>query len=889
MNYIRWFDDIGAGDVGVVGGKGANLGEMAQAGLPVPPGFCLASAAYRDFIRETDLEAAISRILAAMQPGEPADVESKSAQIRALIVEKNVPEHIADQVRESYRRLAEMLGDSADVDVPVAVRSSATAEDLPTASFAGQQDTYLNIRGAQALLDHVKRCWASLWTARAVVYRNEQGFDHRQVYLAVVVQAMIEAEVAGIMFTANPVTNNRDEVLLNASWGLGEAIVAGMVTPDTLTIRKHGSHILERDVASKELMIQYAPDGGGTVELEVPADRRDVPALSDAQVAELVALGRQVETHYAAPQDIEWGYAGGQFYILQSRPITTLAPAAPELLSHGEYNRSMLVEIFPDPLSPIFLSAIQPLFAGMLDFTFEALGFRPPQNQNMEAVEVFYNQPYFHRDYIAAALQPLSPPVRERLVSQIVNPFGEHEHDMQGELSAAYLGMVVRLLRFMTTFPARLPGVVAQYRAEVAEIAELPLEDVADPEIVARVRRLVFGAGSRLLNYDFLMIALIGITYQMLGSLLGRHFGEDTEELRAKLISGVTGNVTMETNKALWNLAQVAKTLPDVCDVLRRNEDDVLAQLEETPQGRVFLDALERFLSRYGHREIRMDILYPTWGEDPTPVLNFVRSYLDADESQSPHRQQARLVEQRQALTQEAEARLREDAVGRHLVAPIFRWVLRHTQLHTRERDTMHFELTRMFPPFRQLLLELGRRWSERGLIDQPDDIFFIPLDEMEDIARSPRVAREDVARRRAEFEATKRRPGPAVIRDGEEVHAEGTAPAEATNGQLRGIAGSPGKITGVARVIRGPEHFDKLRNGEILVAPLTNPVWTPLFAVAGGVVTEVGGILSHGAIVAREYGIPAVMGVAGATSLVQDGQAVVVDGNKGLVDLSVG
>jgi pyruvate,water dikinase len=296
---------------------------------------------------------------------------------------------------------------------------------------------------------------------------------------------------------------------------------------------------------------------------------------------------------------------------------------------------------------------------------------------------------------------------------------------------------------------------------------------------------------------------------------------------------------------------------------------------------------LDRFLNEYGHREIRMDILYPTWGEDPSPVFSFVRGYLDADESQSPHRQQARLVHQREELTQTVKERVEQDVRGRYLVSPIFRRVLGHTQAHTRERDTMHFELTRLFPPFRRLLLELGRRWTERNLIAQADDIFFLTLEEIEAVAGSPRAMHETVQARRAEFEASQQHPAPAIIRDGQEIYTEGAIPAEATDGQLRGVAGSPGVITGVARVIRGPEEFSKLQNGDILVAPLTNPVWTPLFAMAGGVVTEVGGILSHGAIVAREYGIPAVMGVAGATRLVQEGQPLTVDGNKGIVRLN--
>jgi rifampicin phosphotransferase len=885
-NYIRTFNEIGSGDVGIVGGKGANLGEMTRAGLPVPPGFCVTAEAYRAFIAATHSGDSIRAILAQTRLDEPEHVESQTQRIRDLLCAQPMPPEIQTQVLDSYHRLSQELGEA---DLRVAVRSSATAEDLPTASFAGQQDTYLNIQRQAALLEHVKRCWASLWTARAVTYRVKQGFDHSQVALAVVVQAMINSEVAGILFTANPVTSNRDEAVVNASWGLGEAIVSGLVSPDTFIVRKRDGAILSRTIANKDLKIEYAA-AGGTLERKVQASRRDVPALDDAQIGQLVSLCDRVEKHYGNPMDIEWGFARGQFYILQARAITTLsAAAAPETEairespSQGEYNRTMFIEIFPDPLSPVFLSVIDPLFRSMLDFTFTTLGFKPARD--LPATGIFYNQPYFHREYIAAAFNPLTTPVRERLVAQFVNPFGRHERGMRGELSLPFLGMTFRLLRFMTRFPKQLPSVVSEYRAKIKQVEELPLDRLSDVEIVERIRTLVLGDASRLLNYDFLMIALIGITYQMLGTLLERYFGDESEQVRAKLISGVTGNVTMETNQRIWDLADRAKQSRTVSDLVRtQRAEELRDKLGLSEEGRAFLAALEGFLVVYGHREIRMDILYPTWGEDASPVLGFIRSYLEVGESQSPYRQQERLVKQRQELAEAVQTRVRRDLIGRLFIAPIFRWVLRNTQAHTRERDTMHFELTRLFPPFRRLLLELGQRYASRGLIPQRDDIFFLTLDEMAEIASKPRSMGELVEKRRTEFQASKKRMAPGIIRDGEAVELEGVAAGAAVDGQHRGIAGSPGRVTGIARVIRGPEDFDRLKSGEILIAPLTNPVWTPLFAIAGGLVTEVGGILSHGAIVAREYGIPAVMSVRDATRVFVEGQRVTVDGNSGTV-----
>src|SRR5581483_4177629 len=339
--------------------------------------------------------------------------------------------------------------------------------------------------------------------------------------------------------------------------------------------------------------------------------------------------------------DVEWAYARGKFYMLQARPITTLWTAdhrpqgtekdakryAIRDAQQGEYNRTMFVEIFPDPLSPAFLSVIVPLFRSMLDFTFETLGFTPPRD--IPAIGVFYNQPYFHREYIEAALAPLSPNVRAALVTQIVNPFGKHHVKLPTELSPAFLGMVTRLLRFMTAFPKQLPGLLAAYRVEIDKLCAAPIESMSDRAIVARLRELVYDHASKLLNYDFLMIALIGITYQILGSVLERYYGEGTEQIRAKLVSGVTGNVTMETNKKIWDLAQSAKASDAVREILRASSDlSVREKLRATGDGRIFLAELDAFLEQYGHREIRMDILYPTWGEDPRPILQFIRGYL---------------------------------------------------------------------------------------------------------------------------------------------------------------------------------------------------------------------------------------------------------------------
>lgn len=882
MKYIRWFHEIGAAEVDLVGGKGANLGEVTRAGFPVPPGFCVTAPAYRELIEVTGLYPIIQNILDKTDLRDPAFVAASASQIRELITQQPIPVQMANEILDGYRDLGHEMNLADPASLPVAIRSSATAEDLPTASFAGQQDTYLNVRGEQALLEHVRRCWASLWTDRAIRYRVEQGFDHQKVYVSVVVQAMVQSEVSGILFTANPVTGNREELVINASWGLGEAVVSGLVSPDTLTVNKKGGDILSRHTASKEKLIAYAADGG-IIELDTPEEQRTAMALTDQQAAELTKLGLKIEKHYGVPQDIEWGLANGKWYLLQARPITTLAPAEEFIDVEGEYSRIMLVEIFPDALSPIFLSVVAPLLQGMFDFTFNALGLKPVQD--LDAVGTFYNQPYFHRQYIEQTLNALSPSVRESMVEQFINPISHEKQPSARELSPAYLGIMARMLRFMVRFPNQLPEILAHYQAEVAKIAAYPLFGATDEELVANTRYLVFDVVSSLLNYDFLLIASTGRAYRILEVMLQQTYGDQTEEVVAKLISGLNGNVTMETNKRLWDLAQLAKTSIVVSDILRSYDpDEAMDRLQETPEGRDFLKELEEFLREFGHREIRLDIIYPTWGEDPAPVFGFLSSYLDSDESQSPYWQQKRLRQERRELTGEVMTNIKRGLKGRTVLAPLFRWMLAQAQTHTRERDTMHFEWTRLFPPLRRLLLELGHRWCKQGYIERQDDIFYLHFEDLEEMVRSPRSFTKEVQSRKEAFELNRSRPWPDIIRDGRAIYAKKTDPAIVEGEGLLGVAGSPGQVTGISKVIRGPEEFGKLQKGDILVAPLTNPVWTPLFAVAGGIITEVGGILSHGAIVAREYGIPAVMSVTGATTLIPEGQTITVDGDKGIV-----
>ncbi|MDQ1595419.1 MAG: rifampicin phosphotransferase, partial [Arthrobacter pascens] len=365
MAYIRDFGQLGRGDVGLAGGKGANLGELARAGFPVPPGFVLTTAAYADFVEANGIAPQILE-LATLPPGaRGTDYDDAAQQIRALFTGGVMPEEIARELREAYGGLARGTApaDGGDADVPVAGRSSATAEDLASASFAGQQDTYLNVRGADDVTVAVMDCWASLWNARAMAYRSREGLDPATVRLAVVVQRMVESDAAGVMFTANPSNGRRDQVVISAAWGLGESVVSGAVTTDDVVLDPASGRVESRSTADKDVMTAYAEKG--TREQPVPERQRRQPVLDDSAVAGLARQGVAIAEHFGSPQDIEWARSAGEFFIVQSRPVTALPEPAAEAPTEwplpypkGMYFRASIVEQLPDPLSPLFADLI---------------------------------------------------------------------------------------------------------------------------------------------------------------------------------------------------------------------------------------------------------------------------------------------------------------------------------------------------------------------------------------------------------------------------------------------------------------------------------------------------------------------------------------------------
>lgn len=879
-----------------VGGKAANLGELLRAGLPVPAGFCLTTAAYRQAMAPAGLEQ-VHRRLAATAVGDLPALAELAATARDRALAAVVPTAVADTITASYAALGP--------DVPVAVRSSATAEDLPSASFAGQQDTFLNVVGAEAVLDAVRRCWASLWTDRAVSYRATHGINPSAVALAVVVQRMVDAAVAGVLFTANPVTGRRHEAVIDAGPGLGEAVVSGAVNPDHFVVDGATGRILERRIGSKAVVIRPLP-GGGT-ERNEQADGLSAPCLTDAQLAVLDLLGRRAEVHFGSPQDLEWAFdQDGVAWLTQSRAITTLYPLPekpPDRDGLRVYLCFSLAQGLTRPLTPMGLAGFRRIASSVAQAAHfhvpDPLAGPPPYVQAGQ--RIFFDLTPAARSATGRAIVPRvfdlmearSAAVLRRLFEDprfsvtIRSPLPVLRHVVPVIVRFRVPESLLRALFFPEAALRRVERFGEQFRAALAVPAD------ANPgQRLDHVERIL---GRELFRIVPSIVPLPALGFALLaaaGKLLGRR--AEPGELQA-VLRGLPNNVTTEMDLALWHLAAAIRANPesvialgvtDVAELARRYRD---GELDATVQS-----GLAGFLGRYGHRAVaEIDLGMPRWSDDPSHILGVLANYLRLeDPGLAPDRQFSKAAreaeEQVDRLTAAAAQRSR-------LRGALVRAALKRTRLLAGMRELPKFHIVQALAAVREQLALVGAELVTLGCIGARDDVFFLDLAEAR-AGLGGRPLHGIVERRRQAYEEElARRHIPRVLlSDGTEPEALPTAEAAAgatagrvkAPGLLSGTPASAGLVTAPARVILDP-HGARLEPGEILVAPSTDPGWTPLFLTAGGLVMEMGGPNSHGAVVAREYGIPAVVGVADATSRITTGHRITVDGAAGTVALA--
>ena len=892
MKLTMTFAELGAQDLPTVGGKGANLGALCRAGVEVPKGYCVTTAAFDRFLASLpDAEARFAAL--ERLDGQSVDEARSAAEaMRAALGTLPVPAEVAQAVDEAWRALG--------TELPLAVRSSATAEDLPGASFAGQQDTYLNVLGEAALIDAVKRCWISLFTDRAVLYRARGGFGHRAVRLAVVVQQMVDPEVSGILFTADPISGHRHVASIDAGFGLGEALVSGLISADLYKVDRRTREVLLAKPGTKELAIRPVP-GGGTRRETLPDDQRQARALSDAQVIALAEIGDRVETFFGGvPQDIEWCIAKGQLYVVQARPITSLFPI-PERPGGGDGLHVFVsfghLQMMLDPMPRLARQVLQ-LFIPAGKVPLPKPGTAPSLSPAMgtAASRLYLDVTAVLR---IARLRGALLFVLRRAYEALALTIGEVVRRPAFSDAPSHAPRTLRLAaRTLGPVFVRVPGRVllrdpARGAADFARV----VDDF--PSAFAERLRATRGASDRVrrcaqeLNEVFWrirrhlsqLIAGFAAIALLKRSVRGR-WADGVRDDVDLLFRGLPGNVTTEMDLAVGDLTDLLRPHPQLAALIRsRPWVEARAALDATPGGARLAAAMEAFLQRYGNRGAgEIDISRPRWRDDPSLLLRVMTGGLTSGEAGAHRRQHRAQVE----LAEAAAARL-EAAAGRGLLGPLRRrWVkrlIRVARVGMGLREHPKFTLVQMFGLVRAEALSAAELLVQRSQLAATADVWHLGFDELASALDDPAAQlRAKVAARAAELKSDlARRPPLVITSDGEIPTAaeRGDLPA----GALPGTPASAGVVEGVARVVTDPAR-EVLHAGEILVAPFTDPGWTPLFVHAVGVVTEVGGMMTHGAVVAREYGIPAVVSVASAVERIKSGQRIRVDGTRGFVQI---
>jgi pyruvate,water dikinase len=843
MIFIKQFDELDRDDIDQAGGKGANLGELTRAGLPVPPGFVIVTDAYRDYVADHHLAGRIAELAAPTD--DPAGYEKASQQIRALFADE-VSDSLRAEIVDAYAGLGE--------DVAVAVRSSATAEDLPEASFAGQQDTYLNVRGLEDLLAAVRDCWASLWTARAMAYRARQTIDPATVSLAVVVQQMVEANAAGVMFTANPSNGHRDETVISAAWGLGESVVSGSVNTDNIVVREADGTVLTSETADKAVMT--VPTEHRTQERPVPDEQRRRPVLSESDATTLAAYGTRIESHYGAPQDIEWARADGQFFIVQARPITALPEVEAPMPTDwtvpeptAMYVRASIVEQLPDPLSPLFADIIDGAVTRSLQSLFnEFLGEDLIRDDDVGLPTI---NGYAYYRYRRSGMWRLmwKSPKAFRVLPSSQSRWRSYSHP--------------------------------KYRRIVRDWAGRDLGQMSTEELLAGVQELVQAAAEYYTAVQ--TIIPIAATSEVLFTRFYDAVIRRKDDPPAQVFVIGSDSEPIRAEKSLYDLATWTRSHQELAEsLLGMPPPEFLerAAASDDPVWHEWHTRFQNHLGAYGHTVYNLDFMNPVPADDPAPLLETLRFFVSG-KGLDPYERQRRLAARRDEATAAVLARL--DPVR----AKAFRRSVHWAQNVAPVREDALADVGLGWPQVRRMLAEIGRRLQQAGVINNPDDVYWLHRSEIDENLGS---LADQVEQRKALWRGQRRATPPQLLPKGGwgDVWRNWmpAASEEQTGDVIKGIAGSAGTITAPARVLGGPQDFGQMQPGDVLVASITTPAWTSLFAMASAVVTDIGGPLSHSSIVAREYGIPAVLGTAVATRRIRSGQLIRVDGDAGTVSL---
>jgi pyruvate,water dikinase len=884
--YVLPFTEIDASAVPVVGGKGANLGVLTAAGFSVPPGFCVTTEAYKSFVSHPAQQAQIAAIFAELDACRAEDsdkIRVAGERMRSCLLSMPIPEDIERAVLDAFAKLG--------TEHAYAVRSSATAEDLPGASFAGQQDTYLNVIGPDALLDRMRACWASLFTDRAIAYRAKNNFDHRKVHLSVVVQRLIRPSTAGIMFSADPVTGTRHVLTIDAGYGLGEALVSGLVNADLYKFDKRTEQILSRKIADKRMAIMPIK-GGGTEHVNLGEDKRHAQVLSDEKIIELAKLGAAVEKHYGKPQDMEWCIEDDKLYLVQARPITTLYPI-PEGFTEPEERERLQVfvsfghaQVMTDTMPTMGRSVWRRVFP-----------FGRGADNNSKITDEAGSRLYLNPSKllrIKAAAERL-PKVLSAVDQQTADAVAEvvkRPAFHSGTSARPDLGVLLSALGFVLPIVGR--AVWRLLFSELSTITDI-VEQRMDGEL-ASIEAELRGCKSTLERLKLLDDTLRGLFQTVLvpnapylgGGMLAKALllklasaDIDPKDVEA-LDRGLPGNITTEMDLRIGDLADIARATPAVAEHLRTHPQVDRASIAAVSGSGDFITAFDKFVSRYGMRGgSEIDISRSRWKNDSRPIFQVIRGNLSR-ETAGAHR-----AHHNQMKLDGELAIARIVAHSNVLLRPLLRRLARAARAMFAIREHPKFQLVRVYGLLRDNVVIAGQELAAARVLKDAADVWHLSIPELIAACEgSKRDYQALVSERAQEFAHHGKLPPPRVITsEGEIVIAKREDNKELPAGALVGTGASAGVVEGIAKVVLDPNE-GVLHAGEILIAPFTDPGWTPLFINAAGLVMEVGGMMTHGSVVAREYGIPAVVSVDQATTKIKTGQRIRVDGSRGIVEL---
>ena len=867
-SYVLGFQAIDQTKLMLVGGKGANLGELTRIeGIRVPDGFCISTEAFKRIIAETPLINELLAQLSLLKLEDRDKIRELSGEIRRAIEGTAIPEDIRKEITSHLLRLGEKNA--------YAVRSSATAEDLPTASFAGQQDTFLNIIGKEAILKHISKCWASLFTERAVTYRLQNGFDHRKVYLSVVIQEMVFPQAAGILFTADPVTSTRKVLSIDAGFGLGEALASGLVNADIYKVQS--GKIIDKKISAKKLA-SYALKDGGTKEQEILPGEQNRQVLTDEQILQLERLGRTIEAHFGRPQDIEWCLADDTFYIVQSRPITTLYPI-PEADDGG--NRVYLSvghqQMMTDPIKPLGMSIFQ--------LTSYGPRFKAGGRLFVDVTQMLASPD--SRENLLDTMGQHDPRIKDALMT--IAERGDFKKSLpndkkEGGPIKSNEGMSWDFLAQFENNPTIVADLIKSSQTSIEELKQniqtksgLDLIDFI-VEDIQQLKQILFDPKSS----DVINVAIYASSWinEKMEEWLGEKNPADT------LSQSVPSNITSEMGLELLNVADVIRPCPEVIDYLRQVEDDnFLDELAKFDGGQETKDAICAYLDKYGMRCVgEIDITKTRWSEKPAALVPMILSNIKNFEPNASQRifEQGRRV----ALNKKQELleRLQQLPDGEQKASETKRMIDLMRNLIGYREYPKYGMINRYFVYKKALLVE-AEKLVRANVIHEKEDIYYLTLEELREAVRTNKLDYRIISQRKDEYQFYEKLTPPRVITsDGEIVagqYKRENFPAEA----IIGLPVSSGVIEGRARVILNMEEAEP-EEGDILVTSFTDPSWTPLFVSIKGLVTEVGGLMTHGAVIAREYGLPAVVGVDNAAKLIKDGQRIRVNGTEGYVEI---